>query len=48
MRTGLGEGVNFERLRRITGYLSPLDRWNNAKLDELKDRVVHGLQNKRK
>ena len=38
----VGEGVRFTRLRRITGYLSPLERWNNAKMGELKDRVIHG------
>lgn len=37
----VGEGVKFERTRRITGYLSPLERWNNAKLKELADRVKH-------
>lgn len=31
----------FERVRRITGYLSPTNRWNLAKEAELKDRVVH-------
>lgn len=34
--------MNFERLRRITGYLVPgLERWNNAKQAEEKDRVKH-------
>ncbi|MDW7674440.1 MAG: anaerobic ribonucleoside triphosphate reductase [Bacillota bacterium] len=43
--TGLGEGVNFERIRRITGYLvGDLEtRWNNAKQAEERDRVKHGL-----
>ena len=28
----IGEGVGFERIRRITGYLvGTLDRFNNAK-----------------
>lgn len=41
--TGYGYGINFERLRRITGYLvGSVDRWNNAKFSELKDRVKHG------
>ena len=32
----------FERIRRITGYLvGSVDRWNNAKKQELKDRVKH-------
>ena len=30
------------RIRRITGYLTgSTDRWNNAKRDELTDRVTH-------
>lgn len=34
--------VDFERIRRITGYLvGTTNRWNNAKKDELKDRVKH-------
>lgn len=38
----LGEGVPFERLRRITGYLvGTVDRWNDGKKAELKDRVKH-------
>ena len=37
-----GEGVLFERVRRITGYLvGPLDRFNNAKRAEERDRVKH-------
>ena len=32
----------FERIRRITGYLvGTLDRWNDAKKAEEKDRVKH-------
>ena len=39
----VGEGVKFERTRRITGYLvGTLDRFNNAKRAEEKDRVRHG------
>lgn len=39
----VGEGVNFERTRRITGYLvGSLERFNNAKRQEEKDRVKHG------
>ncbi len=38
----VGEGVDFERIRRITGYLvGTLDRFNNAKRAEEKDRVRH-------
>ncbi|WP_085831840.1 anaerobic ribonucleoside triphosphate reductase [Clostridium merdae] len=37
------EGVQFERIRRITGYLvGTTDRWNNAKRAEEHDRVKHG------
>lgn len=39
----VGEGVSFERTRRITGYLvGTLDRFNNAKRSEEKERVKHG------
>lgn len=32
----------FERVRRITGYLvGTLNRWNNAKRSEERDRVKH-------
>lgn len=38
----VGRGVKFERIRRITGYLvGNLDRFNDAKLSEVKDRVKH-------
>ena len=37
----LGKGVDFERIRRITGYLGTLDRFNNAKKAEEQDRVKH-------
>ena len=40
----VGEGVGFERIRRITGYLvGTMDRWNDAKTAEEKDRVKHGI-----
>lgn len=40
----VGEGVGFERIRRITGYLvGTLDRFNNAKRAEVEDRVKHSL-----
>ena len=44
--TGLvGEGVKFERIRRITGYLvGTTDRFNNAKRAEVRDRVKHSLK----
>ena len=39
---GIGEGVGFERIRRITGYLvGTLDRFNDAKRAEEHDRVKH-------
>ena len=38
----IGEGVKFDRIRRITGYLvGTLDRFNNAKRSEEHDRVKH-------
>ena len=38
------DGKPFERIRRITGYLvGTLDRFNNGKRAEEKDRVKHGL-----
>ena len=40
----VGEGVHFERIRRITGYLvGTLDRFNDAKRAEVEDRVKHSL-----
>ena len=40
----VGEGVNFERIRRITGYLvGTMDRWNDAKTSEEHDRVKHSI-----
>lgn len=40
----IGQGVGFERARRITGYLvGSVDRFNNAKRAEERDRVKHGL-----
>ena len=39
-----GEGVGFERIRRITGYLvGTMDKWNNVKRAEERDRVKHSL-----
>lgn len=38
----IGEGVKFERIRRITGYLvGSVERFNDAKKAELRDRVKH-------
>ena len=40
----VGEGVGFEIIRRITGYLvGTLDRFNNGKRAEVEDRVKHGM-----
>ena len=38
----VGKGVKFERIRRITGYLvGTLERFNDAKYAEVRDRVKH-------
>ncbi len=38
----VGEGVGFESIRRITGYLvGTVDRFNNGKRAEERDRVKH-------
>ncbi len=43
----VGEGVGFERIRRITGYLvGTTERFNNAKKAEEQDRVKHTLGQK--
>ena len=34
-------GKNISRVRRITGYLSTLDRFNDSKLAEIQHRQVH-------
>ena len=40
----MGQGVGFERIRRITGYLvGTMDKWNDAQRAEERDRVKHGL-----
>ncbi len=40
----VGEGVGFERIRRITGYLvGTVDRFNNAKRAEESQRVKHSF-----
>lgn len=42
MEKTVGQGVRFERIRRITGYLvGGLNRFNDAKRAEEKDRVKH-------
>lgn len=38
------KSAGFQRIRRITGYLvGTLDRFNDGKLAEVKDRVPHGV-----
>jgi ribonucleoside-triphosphate reductase len=40
----LGQGVGFERIRRITGYLvGTMDKWNDAKRAEERHRLKHGF-----
>ncbi len=34
--------AEIRRIRRITGYLSTIDRFNDSKICELNDRLVHG------
>ena len=44
MQEKLGKGVEFERIRRVTGYLvGTLERFNDAKRAEERDRVKHGV-----
>lgn len=38
----VGQGIRFERIRRITGYLvGDVSRFNNGKAAEERDRVKH-------
>lgn len=40
----VGEGIEFERIRRITGYLvGDTKRFNSGKKAELDDRVKHSV-----
>lgn len=40
----VGDGVKFDRIRRITGYLvGDLGRFNDAKRAEEHDRIKHGM-----
>lgn len=40
----VGNHVEFERIRRITGYLvGTLDRFNDGKRAEERDRVKHSI-----
>ena len=39
-----GLGVEFERIRRITGYLvGTMDKWNDGKKAEARDRAKHSV-----
>lgn len=39
-----GKGVKFQRIRRITGYLvGTMEKWNDAKRAEERDRVKHSI-----
>lgn len=41
----IGDGIHFERIRRVTGYLTgDLSTWNDAKRVEERDRVRHGVE----
>ena len=41
----VGEGVGFERIRRITGYLvGTVERFNDSKRAEERDRVKHTFE----
>lgn len=41
----VGEGVGFDRIRRITGYLvGTVERFNNGKRAEERDRVKHSTE----
>ena len=45
----MGKGVRFERIRRITGYLvGTMEKWNDAKKAEERDRVKHGVKKENK
>lgn len=40
----VGAGIKFDRIRRVTGYLvGSLERFNNAKRAEERDRVKHSV-----
>ena len=42
----IGEGVKFERIRRITGYLvGTTERFNDAKKEEEQNRIKHSTKN---
>ena len=38
------DGIHFNRLRRITGYLSDVASFNDGKTAELNDRIKHTVE----
>lgn len=49
MNLNMGKDVAFERIRRITGYLvGTMEKWNDAKKAEERDRVSHTLSSANK
>jgi hypothetical protein len=41
----VGEAIGFQRIRRVTGYLvGDLDRFNNAKRSEERERLAHATE----
>lgn len=41
----VGDGVKFDRIRRVTGYLvGTVSRFNDAKRAEERDRVKHSVK----
>lgn len=41
----VGKDIKFERIRRITGYLTgTVDRWNTAKRSEEHNRIKHTME----
>lgn len=47
MDLNMGKNVQFERIRRITGYLvGTMEKWNDAKKAEERDRVKHTISSK--
>ena len=44
LNKNMGEGVKFERVRRLTGYLvGTMDKWCDSKKAEERDRVKHSV-----
>ena len=48
MESKFWKAVRFERIRRITGYIvGTMEKWNDAKKAEERDRVKHGIKEKK-